>query len=144
MTRSPLIWLMALVVGLAGCSPAPPDDASAPVLVRGTVLDVEGQAIAGASFTLSISDWLGEREPGEEIPVLFRREYTADPDGAFEIRLRPADVQREVGDDQASFMVFELAAMSPGHDGVWAFSRTASGDQWAGDVPQVTMRSLPP
>jgi hypothetical protein len=146
MTRRVLV-LVALASLIAGCLGANPSqgDPSAPVLVRGVVLDAAGQPVGGAPLTLSVSDWTAELQPGDSVPVLFSRQYTARPDGGFEIRLWPGDVLREAGGGPVEFINFDLAGMArPNQVGLWAFPREVRGAYWTGEVPEVTLRPLLP
>jgi hypothetical protein len=135
--RAPIACLLAaLAIAACGGLPGAQGDPSAPVLVRGRVVDANGSAVAGAAIQLEVFDE-AHAQVGQAIPDVFRQTYTSGLDGTFEIHLLPpADLAAfaKANSDYVNFSAIALTA-DGAFIGPFGFSRQIVLGSWAG-APQ--------
>jgi hypothetical protein len=130
------------LVALAGCSflPGNQGDPSAPVLVTGQVLDVNGQPAAGAQIQLSVFDDQ-KAVVGQRVPTAYEGSFTAGGDGSFVLHLAPTPELIAVGGRNGGFVNFQLIGnLGSPQISFWGFSRELRAPGWADDPPRVVLR----
>ena len=100
-----------------------PDDGDR-VVIRGTVRDIDGQALAGAVLDCwqnATAGFYAVQQPGEQSPENLRGVYTTDADGSYEIRtVRP--VPYPIPSDGPAGDLLKAHGrnwMRPGHTHMW-------------------------
>jgi hypothetical protein len=150
-----LALVAAVVLAVAACAnpaptPVPPSipalpsqEASAPVLVQGRLLDPSGSPIAGAEVTLDALD-PADDGTNASFPPAFRAASTTGADGSFVFRVAPTPglVALAAGND--SWVNFRLrgpaAASSPADQATAPFSRAIADGGWAGEPETIKLQ----
>ena len=121
------------------------EEAGPSVIVEGVFLDPTGAPVPDAEVTLSVSDWAGAVDPGDEVSTIYALQTTTDRAGRFSFRGPPSpEVIAYVAGGEA--VNFDLTGLVPGtgQGGFWSFPRGIDGSAWVGDAPTVELRVLAP
>ncbi|HXI44740.1 MAG TPA: hypothetical protein VNH13_00385 [Candidatus Acidoferrales bacterium] len=147
---SPRLFAAIVLAGAAalGCEGTPvatldpnaQGDPSAPLLIRGQIVDAAGRPIAGAQLGLSVSDF-AHSQVGQPVKVLFNRTFIAAADGTFALHVAADATLAAIANTNGGYVNFDLLALTPDGRVVrpFAFPRQVAGAGWAGDVPTVVI-----
>ncbi len=130
----PALWLVAILAGCSGYL-TEEGDPSAPILVRGRVVDASGGGMSGAGIHLTAFENPGGAAPGVAVPAVYDGEFRAGLDGTFTIRLAPTPALTELAKNNGGFVNFTLVAFRGGAASPFAFPRELVDGTWAGAVP---------
>ena len=143
--RSPArVWIGAFALGalgalVAACSylPGAQGDPNAPVLIRGRVLDADGNGIGGAGLQVMVSD-LDNVQVGQNARVVYQERFSAAADGSFAIHLAPNAELVAAAARNNGFVNFDLIVSAPNRPPwPWAFPRELEAGTWAGEPPSI-------
>jgi hypothetical protein len=130
-----------------GCAGAVPNqgDPSAPVLVKGSILDAAGKPVGNVTLQLEVFD-LTAAPVGQRVPLAYHAMFGNQLDGTFAIHLTPTPELTAFSQQNGGFVNFHLMAIYPGDQLLIpsGFPREIAGNAWAGEVPTLELKPQGP